>query len=140
MLPSCSQAHSVARASGHSSLICLLRVLAASVLWYDPSAGRHSAGKLVSGRPISEFTSGGKGGGSDDGEDVWMGMDAQVWQVVRLTWDGLNLSLMPGDRVCGAVAQTGHSPTYARLDITGTCAVICVVCVLRLRALCRGGR
>ena len=76
MLPSCSQAHSVARASVHSSLIYLLRVLAAAVPWYDPSAGRHGAGKLVSGRPVSELTSGGEVGGDDDGQDVWMDMDA----------------------------------------------------------------
>ena len=48
---------------------------------------------------------------------------------------GLRFTLIPGDRVCGAVAQkTGHSPTYARPDGTRTCAVICVVCVLLLRA------
>ena len=67
------------------------------------------------------------GGGVDAG---WCWLERQ----------GLDLRLMPGDRVCGAVGQTGLSPTYARLDGTWTCAVICVVCVLRLRALCRGGR
>ena len=64
-------------------------MLAAAVPWYDPSAGRHGAGKLVSGRTVSELTSGGEGGGDEDGEDVWMDMDAQVWQVVRLTRDGV---------------------------------------------------
>ena len=52
---------------------------------------------------------------------------------------GLDARPMPGDRVCREVAQTGHSPTYAGSDGTRTCAVICVVYVLRLRALCQGG-
>lgn len=46
--------------------------------YHDPTAGRRVAGKLVSRRPVSELTSGGKGVGEDDGEDVWAGIDAGV--------------------------------------------------------------
>ena len=75
---SCSQTHSAARASVHSSLICVLR--------------------------------------------------------------GISPRLPPGDRVCGAVAQT---ESIVRLACTGregrTCAMTCVISVVMLRALGRGG-
>ena len=92
-------------------LICLLRVLAAAP-WYDPSAGRNGAGKLVSGRPVSELTSGGEGGGDEDGEDVWMDMDAQVWQVVRLTRDG----------VLARTAGLRFTPDAWRSRVRGRCS------------------
>ena len=41
-----------------------------------PRSQQVGAFKLVSGRPVTELTSGGEGGGEDDGEDVWMEMDA----------------------------------------------------------------
>ena len=54
---------------------------------HDPSAGRRCAGKLVSGRPVSELTSVREGGGEDDGEDVWTDNDTgMTGSVVDAGW------------------------------------------------------
>ena len=54
---------------------------------------------------------------------------------------GLDLRLMPGDRVCGAVAQTGHSPIYARPDGTrGVRRDLCCLCLTLAHTVPRGLR
>ena len=36
------------------------------------------AGRVVSGKPLSESTSGEEGGGEDAGDDIWTEMDADM--------------------------------------------------------------
>ena len=89
---------------------------------HDPSAGRRCAGKLVSGRPVSELTSVREGGGEDDGEDVWTdndagiagsGVDAGRCQLERRVSDlGWGWGLAFGAR-CGVSTTTSGSSTLS---------------------------